>query len=278
MLVFTIVFLTRLHGRSQSHIQPGARFYAMGNAGVASPDVFSVFANPSSMTYLPGTTIGSYYDHRYAVQGISTSAVALVHTFKELHMGGGATRYGDDLLNESSLRICLAHKIRQTSMGGAISYQQLAVAESGTWGNVLVQLGGNVQITPLLAYGAQVSNFLRAKITKEASFYYPVVMSTGLSYTPIKQALVTAEVEKVDVQKANCKVGLEYNWLGLIAFRMGVNTSPSAFFYGVGWKWRNWALDYGGSYHSRLGAVHAVGLLYRLSPKKASTALEVQTP
>jgi hypothetical protein len=246
----------------------GTRFNGMGNASVAVSDVFSIFSNPASLTGLSAPVACMNADHRYNVSGINTLAFSYCHVQKAARVALGISRYGDELLNHTRAELAFAYKIRLVSLGGGISYQQLAVSELKTARNLLFQFGGMVELTPTLHYGASIYNMTRSKIASEASTYYPVVMQMGLSYLPIKQVLLLVEVEKTSTLPANFKMGLEYTPTSYLVLRTGINSAPSQGFFGAGVKWKEYGLDYAVTVHSRLGWVHSLSLCYFFAKKE----------
>ncbi len=249
----------------------GARYNGVGNATVALPDVFSVFSNPACLTGLQASSLGLYTDHRYNMSGMNNVALSYCHVQKEARVAAGIGRYGDELLNQTRAEIGFAYKIRLVSLGGGIGYHQLAVAELNTAWNVLFQFGGMAEITPKLRYAAHIYNVTRAKTDRLSSSYYPVVMSTGISYLVAKQVLLLAEVEKSSLYPVNFKVGIEYTPSRFLVLRTGVNSAPSQGFLGLGIKWKGYGLDYALAFQNRLGNVHSLSLLFFLPEKKTAS-------
>jgi hypothetical protein len=253
----------------------GARLNALGNSGAAFGDAFSIFSNPACMTQLKTSTIGLAVDHRYSVAGLNTASAAYTHVAKEVRLGLGLSRYGDDLLNHSRLGVAFAYRIRMVSLGGGLSVHQLSIADNGSSQNILFQMGGVAQITPKLSYGASVYNLSRARVSANSTLYYPVVMRMGLAYKPVDQATLIVEVEKQSQQKVNFKAGLEYRLGNYVFLRTGINTDPKNVFGGLGLAWKSCALDYALSFHSRLGFVHAIGLVYTFGKTPNGTVLDI---
>ncbi len=256
----------------------GARANSMGGSTITLPDVFSVFSNPASSSYLEQNSIGIYYDHRYNLSGLSNIALGGNYKIKGISVLGGIARSGDELLNHSRLELALAYKIRNVSLGGGAGYHQLMVSENGVAQNVTFQFGGIAEITPKLTYGAHVYNFLRSKVSKEKSLYYPVIMRMGISYKPIKPVFISAEIEKDSRFDPNFKAGMEYQAIEKLYFRTGFNSNPSNGFFGVGIKLKDWRFDYGISVHNRLGITHYVGLVFGLPNSTTKNSIQSEIP
>lgn len=256
-----IFFYLSLHVcYSQMWTRVGARANGLGHTTVALPDAFAIFSNPACLTGLQNDAIGLSVDHRYNVEGLNTLAMAYTRVQQNARIGFGASRYGDDLLSHTRAEMAFAYKIRMVSLGGGLSYQQFGISELGTAKNVMFQLGGMAEITPKITYAASVYNVTRARLIND--YYYPVCMRMGLRYEPSKQVILLGEIEKISQQEANCKVALEYLPYDFLCFRTGINTFPSQGFVGLGLKWRGSELDYSCSFHSRLGFVHYVGIVF----------------
>ena len=252
----------------------GARLNSMANASVAVSDPFSIFSNPSNLTSDNKSSIAVYADHRYSVSGLNTLAFASNHTVRKTSISVGASRFGDELLNHHRAEIAAAYKIRLVSLGLGLGYQQLMVSENGVARAMTLQFGGTVEISPKIRYAAHVYNMLRAKVDARSSLYYPVIMRTGFSYLPIKSAIISAEIEKDSRFEPNFKMGLEYQLKEWMYLRTGINSNPFNAFGGIGFKQKDWKLDYGVSFHNRLGMVHILSLVFafdRKSEEKTQT-------
>lgn len=253
----------------------GARLNSMANASVAVSDEFSVFSNPANLALMDKTSVAVYADHRYSVSGLNTLAFANNHTVRKASISFGATRFGDELLNHNRVEVATAYKIRLVSLGLGLGYQQLMVSENGVARAMTFQFGGTVEISPKIRYAAHVYNMLRAKVDTRSSLYYPVIMRTGFSYLPIKSAIISAEIEKDSRFEPNFKLGLEYHLKEWIYLRTGVNSNPFNAFGGIGFKQKDWKLDYGVSFHNRLGMVHYLSLIFAFD-KKSKEKTETQ--
>lgn len=245
----------------------GARLNSMGNASVAVSDVFSIFSNPSNLARLDKASVAVYADHRYSVSGLNTLAFASNHTVRKASISLGATRFGDELLNHNRVEAAAAYRIRLVSLGLGLAYQQLMVSENGVARAMTLQFGGTVEISPKIRYAAHVYNMLRAKVDASSSLYYPVIMRTGFSYLPIKSAIISAEIEKDSRFEPNFKLGLEYQLKEWICLRTGMNSNTFNAFGGIGFKQKDWKLDYGVSFHNRLGMVHYLSLIFSIDRK-----------
>lgn len=248
--------------KAQFSLPVGARMNSMGNASVTLSDAFSLFANPACLTENSRANVGLYFDHKYNLAGLNTMAIAGSKKLGSSAMSAGISRLGDELLNHTRIEVGFAYKIRNVSLGGGLGYHQMYVSEHGTGKSMTLQFGGTAQLTPKLKFGAHAYNLSRSKIGKESSLYYPVWMRAGFSYLPIKQIICIAELEKDSRYAPNAKIGVEYNLKERLCFRTGINTLPSNGFAGLGVQVKEFRLDYGVSFHSRLGLTHFVGLVF----------------
>jgi len=273
-----IVFLLQPFALHAQYFTPiGARLNSMGNASVAVSDAFSIFSNPANSALLDKTSVAVYADHRYSIAGLNSLAFASNHIVQKTHISVGATRFGDELLNHNRVEVAAAYKIRLVSLGLGLGYQQLMISENGVARTMTLQFGGTVEISPRIRYAAHVYNMLRAKVDTRSPLYYPVIMRTGFSYLPVKAAIISAEIEKDSRFELNFKLGLEYQLKEWIYLRTGINSHPLNAFGGIGFKQKDWKLDYGVSFHNRLGMVHYLSLIFSFDRKsKEKTATETQ--
>ncbi len=264
---FLVFILNSMNILAQDLMPIVARLNSMGNTAVALTDAFSLFSNPSCIAKDSKQSAAVFVDHRYGIAGLNTKAFAYNHAINDSKMAGGFTHFGDELMNHSRIELAFAQKIRLFSLGGGFGVHHLSVSGNGVARAVTFQFGGLVEISPKIYYGAHVYNMTRAKISKESSLYYPVLMKTGFTYLPSDLVILSAEIEKDSRYPVNLKAGLEYKLIEWIKIRTGINSSPANGYFGLGFKLKEWNFDYGLSFHSRLGVVHFVGLTFELNQK-----------
>ncbi|MDX2190343.1 MAG: hypothetical protein SFY32_10795 [Bacteroidota bacterium] len=248
---------------------PGARFVGIGEASQAISDPWAIYYNPAGIASLEKTSVNAFYQNRYGFSGWNTTSFAYnqpLKILKDANVGVGAYRFGDELFSQTRASFAFAHKIRGVSLGIQAEYFQTMIQDIGTKSNVLINFGGQVQITKDLFFGASVYNINQARLTNyndnNLDQRLPTIMRIGATYNPYKRLFLNAEAEK-DVEKTpRYKIGVEYGIIDNLFLRTGFNVNPMVSTFGIGYKSFGFNLDYALQWHLQLGFIHSVGLGY----------------
>lgn len=266
-LLLTLLFIGNFVYAANDNLPIGARAVGLGNAAATISDPFAVFNNIAGVASLTNTNIGVFYERRYNFSGFNIFSIVANQPTKYGNGAIGIYRFGDDLYNEMRINAGWAHKISFVSLGLQVEYLQTAIQDLGIKRNLVINFGGQAEITNQLVFGAHIYNLNQAKIADYKDERIPTIMKAGLSYKPIKQLLLNIEVEKDIVQKIKYKVGIEYIVLEKIRFRTGINIQPQVIFFGTGYSSKTFIIDYALTWHQQLGLSHSISLVYQFLRK-----------
>jgi hypothetical protein len=255
----------------------GARAVGLGNAAVAISDQWAVFNNIAGVAALENTHVSGFYENRFNFSGFNIVAFAANHPTKFGNAALGVYRFGDELYNETQASFGWAHRISFVSLGIQAEYVQTSIQDLGTRRNVVINFGGQADITKNITFGAHVYNLNQARFAEYKDERIPTIMKAGLSFRPIKQIMLNAEVEKDIEKKVRYKFGLEYAIIENLKFRTGINIQPQIAFFGLGYNSRILFIDYAFSWHEQLGFSHSVSLSYTFLKRTISKPAKSQS-
>jgi hypothetical protein len=264
----TIFFLKPLMLSAQiGDFHSGARSQAMGNASIANVDTWAVFNNIGALAGERDLSVALAYAAHHQVEGFKSAAACLNLPWKHFNFGLGTYYFGDDIYNEGKFSAGVSHKINFVSLGASCNYLQYNVLEYGTAHSWVLEMGGRVQIHPLLHFGASVFNINRATLSNQQSIAVPTVMKAGFSYQPVQSATWNIEIEKDPERKTSLRTGIEYGLVKQVLLRTGVSTYPSAGHFGIGFVAKKGNFDYALSQNNRLGLSHQVSASIKIKSK-----------
>ena len=245
----------------------GARSKGIGDASAAYSDVWAVFNNIGSLYGERDFTMAITYFTLHQVEGFNGGAVCINLPHEKFNFGTGAFYFGDEIYKESRFTAGLSHKINFVSLGVSVNYLQYNILEFGSSTSWVIEMGGLVEFTSKLHFGASIYNLNQAQLS-ESQQQVPVLMKAGLSFKPIDKLMMNLDLEKNQTLKANIKSGMEYQVIKQLMVRMGINTSPSTSHFGIGFLTHRGNIDYAISNHFPLGLSHHVSANIKLNRKK----------
>lgn len=234
----------------------------LANAHVTLEDGWSIFNNVGAMGRLEATQANFGYDHRLGMKELTTLAAgaSLVREFGVL--GISLSHYGGQLFHQQNIGIGFSNTLGIASFGFKLNYLQSNIEGFGRSGSPILEFGGVASLGPNLLFGAHVYNFNRARFSKVSQDFLPTVIKVGLSYRTSGKLMVNVEAEKEIVLPPQFKMGLEYNLLQKFWARSGIHTNPNNIFFGMGFKPRQFHIDYALSQNYRLGYTHHFSFNY----------------
>ena len=241
----------------------GAKSWGMGNATVAISDRFSIFNNPAGLGFLKDNFVSSSYHARYEITGLSTVSLSGNYVSKFANFGLSFQRFGDKLYNENMVGFAIGKATERVSLGLKVNYFQAAIENLSDKKTLLTEFGVMAKLTSKIQMGFHAYNLTGASLY--ASQKIPTVLKLGVSFTPTKQVLLAAEVEKnLDYKEIITKVGLEYEIVPKVFFRTGITSQFRTAHFGFGFISKHFYFDYAAITHPALGLSHHLGLSYQI--------------
>ncbi|WP_445665888.1 hypothetical protein [Fodinibius sp. AD559] len=222
----------------------GARELAVGQATSALQGTdWSIFGNPALMS--EDERAVSFFGVRYfGLSEITDMAFSGSYPTKFGVVGAGAHRYGDDLFNESRLRIGYKNSFAGFHFGAIINYSHVTMGGGyGSAGALGVDVGVAAPVVSDLWIGAKATNINQPEYGSLNNEKLPRELSIGLSYQLSDIALFTSDVVK-DVQfPISYRGGVEVSVIENLVGRAGITTEPLTFWGGFGYSRDLWAVN-----------------------------------
>jgi len=268
IILITVISVAAIPIPAFSQAVIGARELSMGSVATALPESdWSIFSNPAMIS---GTHPGiSFYGVRYyGLDELTDLAVALVIPSSIGSVALGAHRFGDDLYNESRLRLGYKHSYLGFHFGMVANYNHLAIGGGyGSAGALGLDVGIAAMILEGLWLGAKATNINQPAYGEYGNIREELArdLSIGLSYQLSDLVLISTEMVKDIRFPISYRAGFDARILGGFRGRAGVTTEPVTFAGGFGLLSKSWTVNVGVQQHenSLLGLSPAMD--FRLS-------------
>ena len=263
LVLFLTLVCSNAYSQTGTEAFPrGGRSMGMGNANVTLGDVWSIFNNVGGLAKTENTQATFSYDHRLNIDELTTLAAAAVIKGKNKAFGLGISSFGSEHFSQNQIGIGFSNQLGIASLGIKVNYLQTSIEGFGRGAAAVIEFGGVAELTPELFFGAHVYNVTRAKYGNNSDDRLPTTVKAGISYRPNSKVMVNLEAEKDILLDPLLKMGLEYNLLERVWARVGMNTQPNKFFFGVGFRPKRFHIDYALTQHPSLGNTHHFSFNY----------------
>jgi hypothetical protein len=242
----------------------GARAIALGQATSALPNsTWSVFENVA-MIGEKRAHASFYVMPHYGLADLTDIAAVVTYPTKYGVLGGGIYRFGNDLFNESRIRVVYENSYQYFHYGAAFNYNH--VLQGGGYGSVGafgIDVGISALITDGLWIGAKATNINQPAYGRTANNYredLPRNLSIGLSYQLSGVALFTTDVVKDVDFPLSYRAGIEMKIIQDLKARVGITTAPQTFSAGFGYNTKTIGADIVVQKHSESALGYSPGI------------------
>lgn len=260
----------------------GAISGAMGGISAAMADEWAVFNNIGALaanTDLAPSAMLSF-ENRFGLKEFNSYHLGLLSPFGFGGVGGlTLSRFGDKFYNETQIGLGYSHQISLVSVGAKLNYFQIAVNDQigitqGARGRLLVELGGRANLSPKWSVGFYGYNFTQSKlrVLDGGEDRIPVILKAAVGYQPYQKLFLSIETEKNLDYPATVRAGVNYQIHQFFFIRTGISTQPFHSSLGIGFRPKNFSLDYALINSSVLGWSNQISIRYAL--KKIKTKQE----
>lgn len=248
---------------SFEHKEQGCEYLSSGSSGIASQtNSFAVFNNPAKLAMLKGDNINLFYRNYYGLKEINQISMTNQFRINAFPAGYGITTYGNKLYRENEMRLAVAYNvIENIYIGLSLNLYHMEIKNYGStmsWGFDFALMK---EISKDISMAFVASNLNEPKIGKSKE-RIPTHFGFGLSYQPIKKAIVCFDIIKDDHFHFDYRFGVQYNinqWLSfLCGFRDLINSVSS----GLKISYQNYNLSYAFQYHPDLGGSNSMSVGY----------------
>lgn len=240
---------------AQAQIGMGARSLGLGHATTAlTQDKWAVFSNPAMMSE-ENYSVGFYGLRNYGFANITDMAATGMLNSRFGIAGVGFKRYGDDLFNETNVRLAYKNEWELLHFGVILNYNHIAITGPyGSGGALGLDFGMAAEITSELWIGAKSTNLNRPQYNFQSGEEdLPRDLSVGLSYQLEERALFVFDVIKDVRFPVSYRGGVEIQVIEDLQGRVGVTTEPLTYSFGFGYAKELWQVNLAVQHHELLG-------------------------
>lgn len=241
----------------------GPRITALGNAGVALQDIWSVKKNQAGIAGLKRPVLAAGYENRFGIKELSTQAAVFSIPIKGYTIGSTFNSYGVSDYREIKTGIALAKSFGpKLFLAIGVNYHQLKITNYGNANAFSVDVGLQYKVFPKFWLGSHISNPNQSKYGLNTDQIIPAHIQFGANYIFSELLLITTEIEKILDAQADFKAGIEYKLIKFIALRGGISVNPFKQFAGFGINYQSVNIDFAVASHPVLGYSPQVALGY----------------
>lgn len=231
----------------------GAKGLGMGQATTALPVYdWSLFANPA-LSDNERVALGFYGLRNYGFAELTDmSAIGSMPT-KFGVASLGFHRYGDNLFNETRVRLGYKNEWQKLHFGIAANYNTISFgADYGSGSALGVDLGIAAELTKELWVGAKSTNINRPNY-KGIDEDLPREIAIGFSYGLNELAVFAFDIVKDVRFPVSYRGGMEITIIESLKGRVGVTTEPLTYSLGFGYSKERWDINFAVQKHQLLG-------------------------
>lgn len=250
--------------------RPAAALYTGAGAySINHTDVFSFTAHQAALAQLKNPASAVYAERKFMLQELASyTAVAAVKT-KSGNFGLQANYSGFSSYNETKLGLAYGRKLgNRINAGMQFNYNGIRIAGYGTASAITVEAGTIFHLTEQLSAGIHVNNPVGGKFGNNKEEKLPAVYTIGIGYAASEHFFISTEISKEEDQPVNVNAGLQYRVLSKLMTRVGVASSASTIYAGVGISFSSFRADVTVSYHNLLGLTPGLLLLFDFKNKE----------
>lgn len=256
-----VVLISPVHGAFE-RLPYAGRGVALGFASASLPGCpWGVWHNPAALNVRAAQSVSvSYIPGVFGITELSHASAVYTQPFTFGTMGVGASRFGFNLYRETRLAVSASTSVNDFVHAGiTLNYYNVSIQNYGAAAAPGLDAGLMIEISDELWWGSFVGNVTGTAIGGSRE-KIPQLFSTGITFSPVREALLTAGLSKDIRHPVQVGAGFEYSFLDMFAARIGTSTEPAMLTAGVGITVAFGRFDYGFSSHSLLGSTHTISL------------------
>ncbi|RZK36235.1 MAG: hypothetical protein EOO61_10680 [Hymenobacter sp.] len=225
-------------------------------------DAFSFTTNQAALATTTAFTTGIYGERRFMLDGLGWYQGAVVLPTKSGNFGLKGTRFGKENNIETELGLAYGRKLNDNiAIGAAFNYYTQEIPLYGSWNAMTIEGGILMKINEQVKAGIHIYNPNGSTLGKNGETL-PAIFTIGAGYEASEQVIITAEVQKVENEKINCRAGLSYYFDKKLYAKAGLSSANSLWAFGAGVKLEAFSLEVQTSYHQQLGLTPGIALIF----------------
>ncbi|MDB5014535.1 MAG: hypothetical protein JWQ25_2737 [Daejeonella sp.] len=263
MIKFYTLIFSLLSFSVSAQLNSGARLVALGNAGVAIRDVWSLTSNQAGIAEIEKLTISAGYEQRFLDKDLNAQALVIALPIRKGVLGASFQKYGISSFNEQKAGLSYAKKYgSKLNLAVNLNFHQLKILSYGNSNTFSAEVGMLYRLSKVLTIGGHIANPNRSNYHNDLNVSVPVIMQIGLSYLVSDQIIIVNTFDKTLGYSTDYKMGVEYKIIEWLSFRGGISVNPMKEFAGLGFHYQHIKFDVATSSHAVLGYTPQLALTY----------------
>lgn len=254
----------RFESREQSLIHPVTFPYL--SSGQYSPEVndpFTSVFDPATLPYLKGFAAGMYSEKRYMTEGLNLLVMAAAFGGRNNGASLLMQQFGNPDYNEQEIGVGYGKSLGKISIGALFHLQRFTVR--GLPGRQVLQFG----MSSIWHVSEKVYTAIR--ILNPGIFYSnnterihpPSIISMGAGMQASSKVYLGLETRKEEDHPLQMLFSLRFQFAEKFFSRFCWSTINNQPFFSTGWKWKDFRIEAGCSYHLALGPSPSLIFIYQ---------------
>jgi len=264
LVLFYFILCTGLvHAQLGQNANYGTRSLSLGGISSTLDGSDALLNNFSNITNSSDFLAIVSSERRFELEDLTSIAFGLhLPVAKFGHLGFTISSYGLDEYQEQKFSLLYARKLSQKiSVSLNFDYNNLRIEQFGSQGFISFGIGIAGDLGNGFNYGVYIFN--PEKIEVAEANEVPGFLELGIQKEFSKSLILFGEISKVIDEEANLSIGFSYNPIEILSIRLGFNTTPGAFSFGISYKaLTNLSIEGGSQYDPILGLTPGISLKY----------------
>ena len=245
----------------------GARSMALANSSVSLSDIWGSFNNQAVLAELDQIQAGFFLDNKFMVKELSRSSLVIAVPVNSGTLSLNYSFFGYSQYNENKLGLAYSMQLFQNLYAAMqLDYFRTNIqGEFDAYNTFTAEVGILAVPAENLRLGIHLFNPVRMKKKTYDEEELPVFLRFGGAYSFSEQFTLLSEIEINLDKTTNFKAATEFFPVEKVALRLGVNTMPATWSFGVGYIEKKWQLDLSFSNHQILGYSSSVSAMFHIT-------------
>ena len=242
----------------------GTRSLSLGGISATLNGADAIFNNFSNISNSDSLSVLVSSERRFELQELTSVALGFQLPVAKIgNIGLAISSYGFDAYKEQKFSVLYARKISQkVSISLNLDYNNLRIEQFGNKAFLSFGIGVSGDLGKGFKYGVYIFNPEKIEIAEATEV--PGYLKLGIQKHFSEDLNLFGEVVKVIDEDINVIIGFEYKPINILSFRLGYNTNPGAFAFGLAYKaFPNISIEGGSQYNTVLGLTPGVTVKYQ---------------
>lgn len=242
----------------------GTKSLSLGGISATLTGTDAIINNFSNVTNLDKFSAIASSERRFELNELTSAIVGLQMPLGKFgHAGVVISAYGFDEYKEQKISLLYGRKLSENlSISANFDYNTFNIDQFGSKGTFSFGLGASGSLGSGFNFGVYVFNPEKIEIAEASEI--PGYIKAGVSkYFSSKISLYTELTKYID-EEMNVSLGIDYQLIDVLNFRIGYNSSPGAICFGIAYNGiSNLVIEGGTQYNTILGVTPGITLKYQ---------------